>query len=67
MGHEIAGVRGLYGNVTSSMEVAIAQSLQERREKFAGQEGGVWMPPIPSPLPVDHREGVEPQVDRCIA
>ncbi|MGW1071504.1 integrase [Streptomyces sp. NPDC002537] len=54
MGHEIAGVRGLYGNLTPGMELRITETLQERWEHFVGQDGGVWMPPIPSPLPVDH-------------
>jgi hypothetical protein len=50
MGHELAGVQGLYANLTPRMEQAIVESLQERWEKFMG-DGGRWQPPFPSPLP----------------
>lgn len=53
MGHEIQGVRGLYGNVTPGMERQIAEALQERWERFAAAQTGDWRPPTPSPLPVD--------------
>jgi hypothetical protein len=51
MGHEVAGVEGLYGNLTPRMEQAIAESLQERWETFMG--AGEWQPPFPTPLPDD--------------
>ncbi|RLU79274.1 integrase [Streptomyces griseocarneus] len=53
MGHEVPGVRGVYGNVTPVMELRIAETLQSRWETFVGQDGGIWMPPVPTPLPVD--------------
>lgn len=56
MGHEIAGVRGLYGNVTPAMERAIAASLQERWDGFV-RGGDVWLPPFPSRLPDDRSGG----------
>lgn len=53
MGHEIAGVRGLYSNLTPKMEAGIVESQQERWEGFHRAAGGLWMPPFPTPLPVD--------------
>lgn len=53
MGHEIAGVRGLYGNLTIKMERDIIASQQERWDKFHQAAGGLWIPPFPTPLPVD--------------
>ncbi|MFD5386309.1 integrase [Streptomyces sp. NPDC127074] len=53
MGHEVAGVEGLYGNLTPGMELRIVETLQERWEKFMCSEGGRWQPPFPTPLPVD--------------
>ncbi|KOT62946.1 MULTISPECIES: tyrosine-type recombinase/integrase [Streptomyces] len=53
MGHELRGVEGVYANVTPGMELRIAEALQERWEKFMGEEGNVWLPPVPNPLPVD--------------
>lgn len=50
MGHEVAGVEGLYGNLTPKMESGIVEALQERWEKFT-EDGAVWLPPFPSPLP----------------
>jgi integrase len=50
MGHEIQGVRGLYGNVTPGMERRIAEVLQERWERFVGEQGPGWQPPSPKPL-----------------
>ncbi|MFI0264172.1 integrase [Streptomyces sp. NPDC017056] len=42
MGHEIAGVRGLYGNLTLTMEQNIAEAQQERWEGFLpGSRGPV--------------------------
>ncbi|MEU2789105.1 integrase [Streptomyces sp. NPDC007100] len=53
MGHEIAGVRGLYGNLTLKMEQDIVEAQQERWDTFQQAAGGLWVPPFPSPLPVD--------------
>lgn len=50
MGHEVAGLEGLYSNVTPRMEEAIAESLQERWESFWGM-GVWWEPPFPITLP----------------
>lgn len=54
MGHEIQGVRGLYGNVTPGMEQRIAEVLQERWERFVGSMGAGRTPPSPKHLPNDH-------------
>lgn len=53
MGHEIQGVRGLYGNVTPGMEQRIAEVLQARWEAFTPSLGEGWQPPSPKCLPVD--------------
>ncbi|MEV7466219.1 integrase [Streptomyces kronopolitis] len=53
MGHELAGVEGLYGNVTPKMELRIMETLQARWDEFVGRPGGLWLPPTPKPLPVD--------------
>ncbi|MGD6749141.1 hypothetical protein [Streptomyces sp. BH105] len=53
MGHEVAGLRGLYGNLTPVMELRIHDALQERWEMFWKREGDLWCPPFPKPLPVD--------------
>lgn len=55
MGHEIAGVRGLYGNLTIRMEEDIVEGQQERWVAFHQSAGGLWMPPFPTPLPVDQQ------------
>ena len=54
MGHELAGVEGLYSNVTPAMEKAIMETLQTRWESFVLTLPEGWEPP-PSPtrLPVD--------------
>ncbi|WP_424863116.1 integrase [Streptomyces sp. MMS24-I29] len=62
MGHELGGVEGVYANVTPAMESRIAESLQARWEKFVEEGKGVWLPPFPSPLPVDHSVRVPGQV-----
>ncbi|MFF8912893.1 hypothetical protein ACF08M_06095 [Streptomyces sp. NPDC015032] len=62
MGHELGGVEGVYANVTPGMESRIAESLQERWEKFVGEGEDVWLPPFPSPFPVDHSIPVPHQV-----
>lgn len=51
MGHEVAGVQGLYSNLTPAMERRIAESLQERWETFMSSGGGRWEAPFPTPLP----------------
>lgn len=51
MGHEVAGLEGLYGNLTPGMELRIVETLQERWENFMGPERGMWQPPFPIPLP----------------
>jgi hypothetical protein len=56
MGHEVAGVEGLYSNLTPRMEAAIAQSLQERWESF-WEMGVWWAPPFPSNLPSEATGG----------
>lgn len=62
MGHEVAGVEGLYANVTSAMEKRIMESLQARWLLFAAGLGPDWEPPSPTPLPVDLREWMDAQV-----
>lgn len=57
MGHELAGIEGLYSNLTLKMERDIVESQQERFANFFQAAGGLWMPPFPSPLPVD--QGIE--------
>lgn len=52
MGHEVAGVKGLYSNLTPKMEAGIVESQQEKWESFFRAAGGLWTPPFPSPLPV---------------
>jgi hypothetical protein len=54
MGHEVAGVKGLYSNLTPKMEAGIMESQQERWESFHRAAGGLWMPPFPTASPVDH-------------
>ena len=39
MGHELAGVEGVYANVTPGMELRIAETLQERYERFVREAG----------------------------
>ncbi|WP_438489607.1 integrase [Streptomyces sp. S186] len=63
MGHEVAGVKGLYSNVTPGMELRIVETLQDRWEKF-WQSGPFWMPPVPTPLPVDQKVAEFPQARR---
>ncbi|MFI0233083.1 integrase [Streptomyces sp. NPDC017086] len=63
MGHELAGVEGLYSNVTPAMERAIMESLQERWERFVVTLPEGWEPPpSPTPLPVDLAEWMKLQV-----
>lgn len=57
MGHEVAGVEGLYANLTPGMELRVVEALQVRWERFWGS-GPWWMPPFPSSLPFDGGGGV---------
>lgn len=57
MGHEVAGVQGLYANLTVKMERDIVESLQVRWEKFMGPERGRWQPDFPNPLPSGGQSG----------
>lgn len=52
MGHEVAGVEGLYANVTTTMERRMMDSLQQRFEDFVREV--VWEAAVSSPssLPV---------------
>lgn len=56
MGHEVAGVEGLYSNVTPVMERRIMESMQQRWESF-WQTGVWWAPPFPTALPDAGPEG----------
>ncbi|RSS92514.1 integrase [Streptomyces sp. WAC02707] len=62
MGHELAGVEGLYGNVTPAMEMSVRASLQERWLRFAAGLPEGWEPESPSPLPVGFSDWVKVQV-----
>ncbi|CAM5459355.1 hypothetical protein SALBM311S_03116 [Streptomyces alboniger] len=42
MGHEVAGVEGLYSHVTLTVEQEIADSLQTRWLRFVDSEGKYW-------------------------
>jgi hypothetical protein len=52
MGHEVAGMEGVYSKVTLSMEERIVEYLQEVWEKGV-VAAGLWVAPFPTPLPVD--------------
>lgn len=68
MGHELAGVEGLYGNVTPAMERAVADALQRRWEGFVVTLPVGWEPPSsPTPLPVDLSEWVKLQVKAAVS
>jgi hypothetical protein len=56
MGHELAGMAGVYSEVTLSMEKRIVQYLQEVWEKQV-VSAGLWQPPFPIASPVDLFEG----------
>ncbi len=51
MGHEVAGVEGLYANVTTAMERRMMDSLQERFECFVREAGWETASTSPSSLP----------------
>jgi hypothetical protein len=63
MGHELAGVEGLYANVTPAMEKRIMETLQMRWYRFVVTLPEGWMPPpSPTPLPMDLGEWMKLQV-----
>jgi integrase len=62
MGHELAGVEGLYGNVTPAMERAIADTLQARWLRFAAGLDPDRLPESPSGLPDSFSQWVKAQV-----
>jgi integrase len=62
MGHEVAGVEGLYANVTPAMEQRIADTLQGRWLRFVESLPSDWAPSSPTPLPVDLGEWMNAQV-----
>jgi integrase len=63
MGHEVAGVEGLYANVTPAMERRIMESLQERWLRYVVTLPEGWEPPpSPTPLPFDLAEWMNQQV-----
>lgn len=63
MGHEVAGVEGLYTHVTVAMEKLITKKLQERWLRFVLTLPEGWEPPpSPTPLPVDLAEWMKLQV-----
>ncbi|MFJ8538097.1 integrase [Streptomyces sp. NPDC093591] len=50
MGHEVAGMEGVYSRVTIGMEMRIVEYLQGVWEKNV-VAGGLWTPPFPISLP----------------
>ncbi|MGW4075908.1 integrase [Streptomyces asiaticus] len=62
MGHEVAGVEGLYSNVTTTMERRIMETLQARWLRFVPTLSPEWMPPSPTSLPVDLEGWMKQQV-----
>ncbi|WP_330435723.1 MULTISPECIES: integrase [Streptomyces] len=62
MGHEVAGVEGLYAHVTVPMEQQIANSLQRRWLRFVARAGEGFALPSPRPLPFDLQEWWNQQV-----
>lgn len=62
MGHEVAGVEGLYANVTAAMEKSIMETLQVRWLRFVVTLGADWEASSPTPLPVDLTEWMKSQV-----
>lgn len=62
MGHEVAGVEGLYSHVTLTMEQEIADSLQTRWLRFVASEGEHWKVPPPTALRFDLEEWWKQQV-----
>jgi hypothetical protein len=52
LGHEVAGMEGVYSKVTLSMEKRVVEYLQDVWEKQV-VAAGLWMPPFPIRLPDD--------------
>lgn len=67
MGHEVAGVEGLYGNVTVAMERAIMNSLQARWMRFVARERANLWESSPTPLPSDLVDWMKQQVSAAEA
>lgn len=59
MGHEMAGMEGVYSRVTIAMERRIVDYLEGVWEKRL-VEAGLWMPPFPKPLPAGGGDAVPP-------
>lgn len=63
MGHELAGVEGVYANVTVAAEKRIMETLQARWLRFVATLPEGWEPPpSPTSLPVDLVEWMKLQV-----
>ncbi|MFG2269075.1 integrase [Streptomyces chartreusis] len=60
MGHEVAGMEGVYSRVTIGMEMRIVEYLQSVWEKHV-VGGGLWTPPFPNPLPLPSPGQAPPQ------
>lgn len=63
MGHEVAGVEGLYSNVTTTMERRIMDSLQARWAEFVTREGERLWESSPISLPSDLLDWMKRQVN----
>jgi hypothetical protein len=59
MGHEVAGMEGVYTKVTLSMEERVVEYLQNVWEKDV-VAAGLWVAPFPTPLPDDLSGGEFP-------
>lgn len=60
MGHEVAGMEGVYSRVTIAMEARIVEYLQSVWEKNVVARG-LWVPPFPNRLPLGSGRDVFPQ------
>lgn len=60
MGHEVAGMEGVYSKVTIGMEMRIVEYLQAVWEKHVVARG-LWTPPFPISLPSASSAGSPPQ------
>ncbi|EFE65859.1 transcriptional regulator [Streptomyces viridosporus ATCC 14672] len=60
MGHEVAGMEGVYSRVTIGMETRIVEYLQDVWEKNVVARG-LWTPPFPKPLPHEGERVLPPQ------
>lgn len=68
MGHEVAGVEGLYANVTIAMERRIMESLQTRWLEFVSVSGEQLWESSPIALPSNLADWMKSQVDaaKCL-